>query len=71
MFVIPFAAHASASSAIVDEGVMGKIAHTSLTRYAIWAAAVLPSMTIDLADIPEPPESIYARTANRAGTVPS
>ena len=32
MFLMPSAAHASASSAIVDEGVIGKIAETSLTR---------------------------------------
>src|SRR5208337_1427842 len=45
IFLMPSAAQASASSAIVEDGVIGKIAHTSLTRYAIWAAAVLPSMT--------------------------
>ena len=32
MFLIPCAAQASASSAIVDDGVIGKIAKTSLTR---------------------------------------
>ena len=32
MFLIPCAAQASASSAIVDEGVIGKMAQTSLTR---------------------------------------
>jgi len=32
MFLMPSAAHASASSAIVDEGVIGKIAETSFTR---------------------------------------
>jgi hypothetical protein len=51
MFLSPCAAQASASSAIVDEGVIGKMAQTSLTRYAMWAAAVLPSITTDLADM--------------------
>ncbi len=32
MFFRPWAAQASASSAIVEEGVMGKMAQTSLTR---------------------------------------
>ena len=32
MFLMPLAAQASASSAIVDEGVIGKMAQTSLTR---------------------------------------
>jgi hypothetical protein len=32
---------------MVDDGVIGKIAETSLTRYAMWAAAVLPSITAD------------------------
>ena len=32
MFFTPCAAHASASSAIVDDGVIGKMAQTSLTR---------------------------------------
>src|SRR5262249_8432998 len=45
MFLMPSEAQASASSAIGEDGVIGKIAHTSLTRYATWAAAVLPSMT--------------------------
>src|SRR5271165_4125720 len=40
----PAAAHSSANSAIVEDGVIGKIAITSLTRYAACAAAVLPSM---------------------------
>src|SRR6188474_1807586 len=51
MFLMPWAAHASASSAIVDEGVIGKMAQTSLTRYAMWAAAVLPSITTDFGGI--------------------
>src|SRR6188768_4177453 len=51
MFLTPFAAQASASSAIVDEGVIGKIAQTSLTRYAMCAAAVFPSITTDFTDI--------------------
>src|SRR5215471_4202052 len=45
MLDTPFADHSSASSAMVDEGVIGKIAQTSFTRYATWATAVLPSMT--------------------------
>ena len=32
MFVTPAAAHSSASSAIVEDGVIGKIAQTSFTR---------------------------------------
>ncbi len=36
---------------MVDEGVIGNTAHTSLTRYAMWAAAVLPSMTTGFADM--------------------
>ena len=32
MFLMPWAAHASASSAIVEDGVIGKMAQTSLTR---------------------------------------
>ena len=47
MFSMPSEAQASANSAIVDDGVIGKIAETSLTRYAMWAAAVLPSITAD------------------------
>src|SRR6187455_3776727 len=51
MFFTPCAAQASASSGMVDEGVIGNTAQTSLTRYAMWAAAVLPSMTTDFTDI--------------------
>ena len=32
MFLMPSADHSSASSAMVEDGVIGKIAHTSLTR---------------------------------------
>ena len=36
---------------IVDEGVIGKTAQTSFVRYAMWAAAVLPSETTAFTDI--------------------
>src|SRR5487761_880186 len=41
--VLPSADHSSASSAIGEEGVIGKIAQTSLMRNATCATAVLPS----------------------------
>src|SRR5512145_637742 len=43
MFGRPSLAHSSASSAIADDGVIGKIAHSSLVRYATLAHASLPS----------------------------
>lgn len=45
MFFFPFAAHVSTFSAIVEEGVIGKIAATSVKAYDAYAAAVLPSIT--------------------------
>src|SRR5262245_23087176 len=68
MFLTPCDAHASASSGIVEEGVIGKTAQTSFVRYAMWAAAVLPSKTTDFADIRH---SFYERTTKRAGTFSS
>src|SRR5208282_4357539 len=44
MFGMLADAHSSASSAIVEDGVIGKMAQTSFTRYATCATAVLPSM---------------------------
>ena len=43
-FVRPLLDHSSASSAIGEEGVIGKMQHTSLQRKATHAAASLPSM---------------------------
>ena len=44
MFFLPFAAQASAYSAIGEDGVIGKIAATSLKAYATYEAASLPSI---------------------------
>src|ERR1035437_3413727 len=46
MFLIPRTAHSSTSSAIVDDGVIGKIAHTSLTQEPTWTTAVFPSIVV-------------------------
>jgi hypothetical protein len=51
MFFCPCAAHSSISSGIGDEGVMGKIAATSVNAYAIYAAAVFPSIVFITFDI--------------------
>lgn len=50
MFRKPAAAHSSASSATVGEGVIGKFAQTSLTRHATCAVAVLPSFVATCRD---------------------
>ena len=42
-FVRPLLDHSSASSAIGEEGVIGKMQHTSLQRNATHAVASLPS----------------------------
>jgi hypothetical protein len=44
MFFSPFDAHSSTLSAIVDDGVIGNIAATSVKAYEMCAAAVFPSM---------------------------
>src|SRR5690554_4117833 len=44
MFFCPRDAHSSTSSAIGDDGVIGKIAATSVNAYDAYAAAWLPSI---------------------------
>jgi hypothetical protein len=44
MFFLPLAAHSSVTSAMGDEGVIGKMPATSVNAYEVQATAVLPSI---------------------------